>query len=170
MQPGVHELRYMKAPTVDDQQSQSSEQRTSDSKASERRHNRSDTSRSARASAAIPWKFEILAWVASCCFFVAIVVVLRAFDGRPLPKLKYGITPNALIGLLSTFAEFLLIVPVQSAIGQLKWLQAMRKRPLNDFRVIDEASRGPWGSLLLLVKRKGGYVLHQLLYMLPIEA
>jgi hypothetical protein len=104
----------------------------------------------------MPWTLEILSWICSACCFIAIVIVLRALDGRPLPDLRIGIAPNAIIGLLATFAEILLIVPVSSAIGQVKWLQALRKRPMDDFRTIDEAGRGPWGSFLLLARRKGG--------------
>ena len=111
----------------------------------------------------IPWKLEILSWIGSLCFFVATIIVLRVLDGRPIPELSFGITPNAIIGLLATFAEFLLIVPVNSAIGQIKWLQALRRRPMDDFRAIDEASRGPMGSVMLLARRKGGYVLSILL-------
>ncbi|KAF2815304.1 uncharacterized protein BDZ99DRAFT_378589 [Mytilinidion resinicola] len=106
----------------------------------------------------MPWKLEILSWIGSLCFFIASIIVLRVLDDRPLPDVQFNITPNAIIGLLATFAEVLLIVPVNSAIGQLKWLQALRKRPMDDFRTIDEASRGPWGSVLLLARRKGGLI------------
>lgn len=91
-------------------------------------------------------------------FFIAIVVVLKVLDGRPFPDLRFGLTPNVIIGLLATFAEFLLIAPVSSAIGQLKWLRALHRKPMDDFRAIYEASRGPWGSVVFLARRKGGYV------------
>ncbi|KZM21661.1 hypothetical protein ST47_g7179 [Ascochyta rabiei] len=102
------------------------------------------------------WKLEILSWCGSFCCFVAIVVVMRSFEGQPLPHLQFGIAPNAVIGVLATLTELLLVVPVRTGIGQVKWLQAVRKRPMDDFRSIDEASRGPWGSILLLTQRKGG--------------
>lgn len=105
-----------------------------------------------------PWKIEILSWIGSLCFFIAIIVVLQVLNGRPLPDLRFGITPNAIIGLLATFAQALLIMPISSAIGQTKWLQALRKHPMDDLRMVDEASRGPWGSFSLIVHRKGGYV------------
>lgn len=89
-------------------------------------------------------------------FFIAIIVVLRVLDGRPLPNTKIGITPNAIVGLLATFLELSLVVPVNSAVGQIKWLRALQARPMQEFRTIDEASRGPWGSLLLLARRSGG--------------
>lgn len=106
------------------------------------------------------WKFEILSWLGSLCFFIAIIIVLWRLDGHPIPKLPSGVlvTPNAVIGLLATFVEILLIVPVHSAIGQVKWLRALKTTPMADFQAFDEASRGPWGSALLVVRRKGGYV------------
>ncbi|KAF2226859.1 hypothetical protein BDZ85DRAFT_278776 [Elsinoe ampelina] len=53
-----------------------------------------------------------------------------------------------------------LMVPIGAAIGQQKWLWFRRggpgrgrtKRPMIDLERIDRASRGPWGSLLLLFK------------------
>ena len=107
----------------------------------------------------LSWKWELISWFGGLSFFVTIIAVLGVLNGRPMPNLLFGITPNALIGLLATLAEFLLIVPVHSAVGQIKWLQALQKRPMDEFRIIDEASRGPWGSVLLLSRRKGGYVL-----------
>ncbi|KAJ5319231.1 uncharacterized protein N7506_011935 [Penicillium brevicompactum] len=101
------------------------------------------TRRSSTTWSLLPWKIEILSWTASLCFFVAIIVVLNVLNGRPLPELRYGITPNAIISLLATFAQSFLIIPVSSSIGQTKWLQAPRKHTLNDLRMVDEASRGP---------------------------
>jgi hypothetical protein len=84
-------------------------------------------------------------------FFIAI----RVLDGRPLPNTKIGITPNTIVGLLATFLELSLVVPVSSAVGQIKWLRALRARPMQEFSTIDEASRGPWGILLLLARHSG---------------
>jgi hypothetical protein len=44
------------------------------------------------------------------------------------------------------------MVPVAACLSQLKWSHFMsRPSPLNQFQVIDDASRGPWGSFLLLI-------------------
>lgn len=107
----------------------------------------------------LPWKYEILSWLASLCFFIGIVVALVRFNGHAIPDLPLGITPNAIIQILETFGEFFLLIPVTSAIGQLKWLRALQTRPMYEFRVMDEASRGPWGSFVLVIRRKAGYVL-----------
>ncbi|KAK8009694.1 hypothetical protein PG989_000627 [Apiospora arundinis] len=47
-----------------------------------------------------------------------------------------------------------LLVPVSSTIGQSKWSWiGKRSRKLEDIAAYDEASRGPWGSLVLLLKK-----------------
>lgn len=104
----------------------------------------------------IAWKVEFLAWIASACCFVALVITLRVFDGHPLPQLRFGINPGAIIQLLSAIGEFFLEISFGSGLGQLKWLNALQKTPLADFHTIDEASRGAWGSVVLIAKRRGG--------------
>ncbi|KAI0109699.1 hypothetical protein GGR51DRAFT_569932 [Nemania sp. FL0031] len=107
----------------------------------------------------LAWKGEILSWLGSLAFFIAIVGILIYVDKKLLSDLQYlRVTPNALIGLLATFAQSLLLKPVNSAVGQAKWLRSLQKRPIDDFRVIDEASRGAWGGLQLLAARKGGWI------------
>jgi hypothetical protein len=104
----------------------------------------------------IPWLFEIASWIASLASFTGIIVVLKVFDGQALPRLPLNISLNAIVGLLATFGEVLLMAPVASAIGQIKWLRALKRRPMSEFRLVDEASRGPWGGFLLLARTKGG--------------
>ena len=67
-------------------------------------------------------------------------------------------TPNALVSVFATIGTFLLAIPVGAALGQLKWTWFRRAHHLVDFGAIDEASKGPMGSLLLLLQRRGGYV------------
>lgn len=104
----------------------------------------------------IAWKVEISSWIVSASCFIALVITLKVFDGHPLPQLKFGITPSAIIQILSTLGEFFLEISYGSGIGQLKWLNALQRTPLADFHTIDEASRGAWGSVVLIVSRRGG--------------
>ncbi|KAJ4860017.1 hypothetical protein T069G_05005 [Trichoderma breve] len=104
------------------------------------------------------WKVEVSSWIASASCFIALVIALRVFDGHPLPQLKFGITPNAIVQILSTLCEFFLEISYGSGVGQLKWLNALQKTPLADFHTIDEASRGAWGSVVLIASRRGGLV------------
>ncbi|PNP51314.1 hypothetical protein THARTR1_08071 [Trichoderma harzianum] len=106
----------------------------------------------------IAWKVEVSSWIASASCFIALVIALKVFDGHPLPQLKFGITPSAIVQILSTLGEFFLETSYSSGIGQLKWLNALQKTPLADFHAIDEASRGAWGSVVLIASRRGGLV------------
>lgn len=166
MQSPSQELGHLRASSLDHHQSLlpkteglSSEQSHSTSNPPID-HETTSYKSSSSGSYSIPWKLEILSWIGSLCFFIAIIVVLKVLNGRPLPDLQYGITPNAIIGLLATFGQALLISPVSSALGQMKWLQALEKRPMNNFETLDKASRGPLGSTLLIAGRKSGYVIH----------
>lgn len=104
----------------------------------------------------IAWKVEFLSWIASACCFVALIIALKVFDGNPLPQLKFGISPGAIIQLISAIGEFFLEISFGAGLGQLKWLNALQTKPLADFHTIDEASRGAWGSVVLIAKRRGG--------------
>ena len=62
---------------------------------------------------------------------------------------------SALIAIFSGLAKSGLLLPTAEALGQLKWAWFMKKRKLIDFEVMDSASRGPVGSLMLLCRTKG---------------
>ena len=103
------------------------------------------------------WIWEILCWLLALGCIAAIVGLLYSSDGQPLPSWRYGITLNAIVSLLATVVVFSLVVPVSSSLGQLKWLRMRRARPLVDFELIEDAGRGPSGSLVLLLHGRGGY-------------
>ncbi|PCG97135.1 Protein of unknown function DUF3176 [Penicillium occitanis (nom. inval.)] len=163
MQSSAHELQHLRASSLDHHQSLLPK---SEGLSSEQSHSASNLAINHETTpykpspgwSAIPWKLEILSWIGSLCFFIAIIVVLNVLKGRPLPDLQYGITPNAILTLLATFGQALLIAPVGSALGQMKWLQALEKRPMNNFETLDKASRGPLGSAFLISGRKSGPV------------
>ncbi|KAF4439717.1 hypothetical protein FACUT_3933 [Fusarium acutatum] len=49
-----------------------------------------------------------------------------------------------------------MVIPVSEGLSQLKWNAFARsQRPLDDLKTFDQASRGPFGSLLLLSKTRG---------------
>ncbi|VUC26724.1 unnamed protein product [Clonostachys rosea] len=51
------------------------------------------------------------------------------------------------------------IILLAEAISQLKWNWfASHPRPLHDMYHFDQASRGPWGSFLLLIKARGRFI------------
>lgn len=117
------------------------------------------------------WLMEIISWTFSALCMITIIGVLFAYDGNELPEWPLGLTLNGFISALSASAKAALLLPTAEALGQLKWsvsfsldlrrrkrLTTIRNwfstesRSLIDFEVLDQASRGPMGSVLLLFK------------------
>ncbi|OCK84484.1 hypothetical protein K432DRAFT_440020 [Lepidopterella palustris CBS 459.81] len=96
------------------------------------------------------WWWELFSWFVSFFATGAIVIVLVLYSEQTLPRWPLGITLNAYISVLAALAKAAMILPVAEAIGQLKWIWFRRKSKLMDFFTFDSASRGPWGSLMLL--------------------
>ncbi|CAI0648537.1 unnamed protein product [Colletotrichum noveboracense] len=108
------------------------------------------------------WSSALLAWLAEIiwCFVsigsvVALVVVLNVFDDEQLPQWPLGLTLNTLVAFLATLARAAFVIPVSESLSQLKWIWFRHPRMLKDFQDFDAASRGVWGSLLLLKTTRG---------------
>ncbi|KAH9827418.1 acid phosphatase protein [Teratosphaeria destructans] len=97
------------------------------------------------------WIWELLSLLVSATCIGAITILLAHFDNKPLPAWGYGLTLNGIISILSGVAKASLVLPVAETISQLKWHWFWdRQRPIMDFERYDSASRGPWGSLVML--------------------
>lgn len=106
------------------------------------------------------WVWEFGSWIASALLLGGIALTLSIHNNQPLPEWPFGITINALISLLSTFSTSALMLVLTSVIGQGNWISCSRNdHRLSDFQPYDEASRGPWGSLMFLFTIKW-YVQH----------
>jgi hypothetical protein len=91
--------------------------------------------------------------------FLIIFILFRVQD-KPLTTWHFSIQPNSLISILTTVGKSAMLVAVAESIGQLKWLHfSGRPLTLDRFQQFDEASRGPWGSAVLLWGIKGRSVL-----------
>ncbi|KAF6814700.1 hypothetical protein CSOJ01_03923 [Colletotrichum sojae] len=102
------------------------------------------------------WWLEIFCcWLSIACV-AALAVFLKAYDDQPLPEWPSGITVNTVVALLSTVTRTAFTIPVAEGLSQCKWNWFKQKpRPLSDLDLFDQASRGPWGSLSLMVRTKG---------------
>lgn len=80
-------------------------------------------------------------------------MILYENSGHPLSKWPIGLT---LITILSKIASAALILPISEAIGQLKWtwFNGNKSRDAFDFEIFDKASRGAWGSIMLLFRTR----------------
>jgi hypothetical protein len=95
--------------------------------------------------------------------FTALAIVLRHYEGRSLDEINLprSLQLGAVVAALSTVTKVALMVPVASALSQDSWLWASRFQQrslghscLKDFDLTDNASRGPWGSVLFLLKAR----------------
>lgn len=102
------------------------------------------------------WLLEIISWWISAICMATIIGVLTHYRNGKIPDWPGVLTLNALIAILSKISGAALILPVSEALGQLKWswFQGDSKK-MWDFEIFDNASRGPWGSILLLIRTKG---------------
>lgn len=103
------------------------------------------------------WLLEIISWTLSALCMTAIIVVIYVYSGKSAPtNWPLGLTLNTFISILSKVASAALLLPASEALGQLKWswFQGGSKK-MWDFEIFDNASRGPWGSFLLLLRTKG---------------
>lgn len=111
------------------------------------------------------WLTEITAMLVSCLLIVALCLVLRHYDGRRVPNLRIegfghsnNITLGTIVSLLITLSVAASLAAVQSSISQLKWQwyssngKRAKSRPLRDLDILDSASRGFTGSVMMLWK------------------
>ena len=98
------------------------------------------------------WLWEILAYCFSLACMGAVIGVLAYEDGRRLDRWGLKISPNAVISFIIALAKSSFLLAITETISQLKWLHFHDKtRKLSDLKLFDEASRGPFGSLKLLL-------------------
>jgi hypothetical protein len=85
-------------------------------------------------------------------------IILRVFDGKEQPQLPLGLTINSALQYLTTFTKVAFVVPIIEGLGQLKWLwfASGPPRPLLDFELYEEATRGGLIAIFKLFLRLRG--------------
>lgn len=97
------------------------------------------------------WTVEILAFVVSFTSLIAIIAILRRYNGHAQPDWPHNITLNSVLSWFTTLFKVSLLVPVAACFGQASWAHYRSgSRPLTDLAIYDSASRGPMGSMQLL--------------------
>ncbi|CAH0045263.1 unnamed protein product [Clonostachys solani] len=107
-----------------------------------------------------PWALESGSMLACFVQFAAMIIVCISFNGKPVFDGPF-ITLNTIVSILSTGSKASMLTAVASCISQANWsLFAGPPRRLYDFEMVADASRGPLGSLQLLLssKFKGGAI------------
>jgi hypothetical protein len=105
------------------------------------------------------WSIEYISCLISVAAYVSIVVVLNRYDQKAMPSWPMGITLNTLLAFLTAVSQTCFVQPVVQGLSQMKWNWfAGKDRPLVDFESFDNASRGAWGSILLVFSTRGRLV------------
>ncbi|ORY07298.1 hypothetical protein BCR34DRAFT_27719 [Clohesyomyces aquaticus] len=96
------------------------------------------------------WLWETSACVVSICAHFAMIALLGVYDGSRVSSWEGSWTLNSNISFMITIIKGAALIPVASAISQLKWRRFWDYRKLTDMDFFDDASRGTLGSLRLL--------------------
>jgi hypothetical protein len=100
------------------------------------------------------WFLELACLLVGIFAFVVIVILLAHYNGKQQFQWN-GVTLNAVVAILATITRIGIVVPVAEALAQWKWMHFSKEhKPLGDFGLLDDASRGTRGSLLLLWEKK----------------
>ena len=107
------------------------------------------------------WRLEITLLILSVTSLVSAIILLSTKDGIPLKNWAFYFSLNTIISVLGAISRASLASAVGSCIAQEKWNWFQRgMAPLYIFDRIDNASRGPLGSIKLLCWLKCWYVVN----------
>ncbi|KAF2790159.1 hypothetical protein K505DRAFT_409961 [Melanomma pulvis-pyrius CBS 109.77] len=96
------------------------------------------------------WSLEIISWIVSAVCMGAVLVILLYIKGKGIPNWPTSLALTVFFKISSAA----LLLPTSEALSQLKWSWIQNDSKMWDFEMFDLASRGPWGSLLLLFRTK----------------
>ncbi|KAJ5933900.1 hypothetical protein N7454_006229 [Penicillium verhagenii] len=102
------------------------------------------------------WAWE---WASEALSFLSLALLtsfLLCVNGASYTKWQYPISPNTVVSVIAAAVKASLLVPVASCLGQMKWTKKSNNtaKTLHHLQQLDEASRGPWGSLCLISTTK----------------
>ncbi|KAK7697374.1 hypothetical protein SLS64_013617 [Diaporthe eres] len=81
-----------------------------------------------------------------------LIPVLLKVDNLAVEEWPYAILPNTLLSILTNVTKTAMMVPIAACISQMKWDHFQyQANPLDHLQLYDDASRGPWGSFILLI-------------------
>lgn len=101
------------------------------------------------------WLLESISSILALGLLIGIAIIFWYMNNKPLSAWRGGISLNATVSILTTACTTALMHGVSTFIGQSKWLHFKNgPRKLADFETFDGASRGVWGSILLLTTVK----------------
>lgn len=92
----------------------------------------------------------------SIACMIAIISTLPYLSNNSLSNWQFLVLPNTMMSTFITLSKTSMLLVVAECISQLKWMyfQTDRGRRLTELQHFDNASRGPWGSLVFLLHTK----------------
>jgi hypothetical protein len=96
------------------------------------------------------WLWESSACLLSLVLLGLICHNLMSIHNKPTHHWTWPWNVTSVLALAVTIMKAAMIVPVASALGQLKWHWFRKYQGLKGMELFDEASRGPLGSIRLL--------------------
>jgi hypothetical protein len=100
------------------------------------------------------WLLELGSLVLATFCLGAIILVLVIHRNSTVPSWPWRVTINSMLSVLSQISNLGLMTGLVGALSQQKWLWFRKSpRPLINFNDFDQATRGPWGSFLLLCSK-----------------
>ncbi|KAI8666307.1 hypothetical protein NCS57_00855200 [Fusarium keratoplasticum] len=97
------------------------------------------------------WNLELLALISSAVSLSALIILLARQDGQPLSTWTLPLSLNKVVSLLLVIIKTPLAFVVGTCLGQGKWAWFFKRQgPRSAFVAIEEAGRGPLGSLTLM--------------------
>ncbi|KAL2682882.1 hypothetical protein Neosp_007340 [[Neocosmospora] mangrovei] len=101
------------------------------------------------------WNLELFALASSAVSLTALIILLARQNGQQLSTWTLPLSLNTVVSFLSVVIKTPLAFVVGTSLGQGKWAWfSKRQGPLSAFVAIEEAGRGPLGSLTLIWKMK----------------
>lgn len=96
------------------------------------------------------WGLELVAWLSATLSTFAIIITFARFDQKPVSSWRFGVTPNALLQVLSQIGQTAVLLPVVESISQLKWLWYRDSHSLDDINAYANAWTSPFANFWLL--------------------
>lgn len=100
------------------------------------------------------WKYELANILLASLSTLGTAAIIYTNQDCNLTNWTFFITPNAAISILMTLSKLSILYVLASCIGQIKWIQFSLNHSLKDFRLYDDATRGPTGSVKVLWNMK----------------
>ena len=99
----------------------------------------------------VEWRWELFTWMLGSFALASTLAILVIYDNSSLDEWHSPVQISAIVAILSQTAQSALIVGIATTLGQAKWHWLKNTWSKIEIERFDEASRGPEGSLKLLM-------------------